>query len=512
MKRFKYSIGLLTLFMLTLGQSCTNLDEELFDQASLEDYVANDKDGQAIASILGDAYGKLLPFMNHGNVFSIQELATDEALIPTRGADWYDGGDYLRLHRHEDGPGVGVHDGAWTRIYGGISSCNSALAILGPETETNSSGIAEVKALRALYYYFLIDIFGNVPLIDTFDVPDDFKPKNNTRKEVFDFIVADLTNAIPKLDNNVGKSRMSSGAAWALLCRMYLNAEVYTGTPMWDECIEAANKVEELGYMLAGDYFSVFSANNGGNVEHVFVIPYDRVNAKGFNLTHMTLHYESQKTFNLTDQPWNGYATTAEFFNSFDQENDIRFTGGSRGYGVVLHGPQFESDGVTPLKDAGADDDDPEINFNPVLNMLEPNAHREAGARLSKFEFEDGATGDMNNDMPLLRMGEVILNKAEAIWRRNGKPAGDAEALALVNMIRGRSNVEAFDQLTEENFLAERGREFCFEMLRRSDQIRFGTWGDAWWEKNPSAPHKTLFPIPLNQMNANENLTQNDGY
>ena len=227
----------------------------------------------------------------------------------------------------------------------------------------------------------------------------------------------------------------------------------------------------------------------------------------------MTLHYESQKTFNFNSQPWNGYTSLADFYNSFE-DTDIRKTGGSRGYGVFLAGPQYDLNGarLVDLADswyADGDTDGRNINYNPVLNALAPNAGRDAGARLSKYEYEINGTSEMSNDFVLFRYGEVVLNKAEALWR---KSAGDAEALALVNMIRTRAGVAPFGALTADNFLAERGREFCFEMKRRTDLIRFGKWDDAWWEKPVSEAFKTLMPIPEAQIILNSNLVQNPGY
>ena len=307
-------------------------------------------------------------------------------------------------------------------------------------------------------------------------------------------------------------ARMNYFVGQAMLVQLYLNAEEYNGSPEYQKAIDACDEIiDGGGYSLESNYFTNFAVENSSSKENIFVIPYDAVNAGGFNLVQMTLHYESQKTFSTVDQPWNGYCSLADFYNSFE-EDDIRITGGSRSYGVLLHGPQFALDGTRLVDGADSyyeDTDGRDLNFNPELNELAPGAHRDGGARLSKYEYEVGTQNSMNNDYALYRYGEILLNKAEAMWRMN---CGSQDALDLVNMIRERAGVDGFDSLNEDNFLAERGRELCFETKRRTDLIRFGKWNDAWWEKNTSSPEKKLMPIPADQIALNPNLMQNPGY
>ncbi len=212
----------------------------------------------------------------------------------------------------------------------------------------------------------------------------------------------------------------------------------------------------------------------------------------------------------------------ADFYASFEQTDD-RYTGGGRGYGVMLHGPQYDSDGNLLFDNADSwyDDiaiDDPSLSdeeqkravvFGPEINELAPQAWRDGGARLSKYEYEIGTVNSMSNDFAIYRYGEILLNKAEAMYRKN---PGSGEALDLVNMIRTRAGVDAFMALDDDNFLAERGRELCFEAKRRPDLIRFGKFGEPWWEKGASDANKTLMPIPADQITLNPNLIQNPGY
>jgi hypothetical protein len=268
---------------------------------------------------------------------------------------------------------------------------------------------------------------------------------------------------------------------------------------------------------LESNYFANFNANNQSSKEFIFAIPYDKVYFKGFNFGPMTLHYESQNTFNLTYQPWNGFCSLQEFYDSYES-GDIRkgkpntLAGPSGVRGNFLAGPQFTAGGsIIQDKDAGpAADPDPVLTFTPKINEIAPNAYREAGARIGKFEFVQGGTPDLDNDFPIYRYSDILLIKAEALWRQN---AGDAAALALVNQIRTRAGVAPFTSLNADNLLAERGREMFAELKRRTDLIRFGKFNDARWAKPKDASnHVNLYPIPREQLDANKSLKQNPGY
>jgi hypothetical protein len=238
------------------------------------------------------------------------------------------------------------------------------------------------------------------------------------------------------------------------------------------------------------------------------VAPFDEVTGTGMNFAQMTLNYPSQLTYDLREQPWNGYSTLEEFYNSYE-------TGDERKTQNFIVGPQVDLNG-NPIVDVAfdrADLDGPEINYTPQINQLEPNGSRQAGARFGKFNFKIGQLANADNDFPILRFGEVLLNKAEALYRK-GNTAG---ALTLINDIRERAGVADLTTLDDQSFLAERGRELFQEALRRTDLIRFDRWGSAWWEKPAhSDAHKILMPIPIEQINATlgtaNPLSQNPGY
>lgn len=233
----------------------------------------------------------------------------------------------------------------------------------------------------------------------------------------------------------------------------------------------------------------------------------------------MTLSYLHQESFNLAAQPWNGFCTVEDFFNLYE-DTDLRKgqpgteNGPSSVRGNFLWGPQWDLSGTKRLQDdgtlaSGVDPDGVPFTLRPEVNELAPEAWREAGARITKFEIEVGGTQNMNNDFPLFRYSEALLIRAEALWRQD---PGSAEALDLINQIRTRAGVEPFTELTEDNMLAERGREMFAETTRRSDLIRFGKFQDAWWARPAQPEYKELFPIPRGQLDANPNLNQNPGY
>jgi hypothetical protein len=197
-----------------------------------------------------------------------------------------------------------------------------------------------------------------------------------------------------------------------------------------------------------------------------------------------------------------------DFYNSYEDGDDRKAVN-------FLVGQQYDASG-NPLTDTGAeptDPDGPPLIFTPHVNQLEPNAWRQGGARVGKFEYKNGATNNLSNDFPIFRYGDILMIKAEALCRKNGD-WNDATAKALVNQVRARAGVADLSTLTENDFLAERGREMFAEAKRRMDLIRFGKYTDQWGFKTApdDGEFRILFPIPFAQRNANPSLVQNDGY
>lgn len=530
---------------LLLVTSCTKLEEKdlLYGTATNVNFGQTDAE---IVALMAAAYTNLYgSFGGDGNIMRLLEVPTDEIVVPTRGPDWGDGGHWVRLKRHTTVPADAGPGNTWSFLFQGVNTCNRVINLLETiGTPASEKFISEMKALRAIYYYWLLDLFGNVPISTDFTETD--PPPNNTRKEVYDFVEKELTDALPDLqktgpNDNATYGRVNYYTAQAVLAKLYLNAEVFTGTAQWDKTIAASDDIINSGlFALMPNYSDNFKKDNKGSTEFIWVIPYDEIQATGFNLPHATLHMENQETYKMGGQPWNGWASVQEFYNSYI---DPAQNPGPQGTVVGLDpkglpttgttdkrlsnfivGPQFKSDGITPLTDGAADATDPDgpaMTFTPYINELEPGAWRQSGARIGKYEFYRGMTGQLSNDWVLFRYADILLTKAEALARKSSN-WNDATALALVNQIRTlHGGVDPYVTMTAATFLAERGRETFFETTRRQDQIRFGTYNSA-FRFHPADPvdnlgpsginHVNIFPIPESVLNANKNLNQNPGY
>lgn len=511
--------------------SCTDLEENLVGDVTTEINIDGIDQGGGTGSSgpLSAAYASLrgAGTANHGGYYSSQELPSDEMAICAKGGDWFDGGILIELHRHTYTPTHAFLNGTWVQTYGAINTVNEAF---GGSLDANQT--AQARALRAYYFWRLMDLYGNVPLETGVE-----NPTQNTRAEVFEFVEEellgalgisavsssmDLSNSPLGTDNN--PYQINQFGALGLLAKIYLNAEVYTGTPRWDDAAIAASYIIDSGvYSLCGDgcsipnlgkragvdsdpemltgYPAVFAANNDNNPEHIFVVNYDEVSGGGMNFSQMNLHYSSQFTWNLDSQPWNGYATLEDFYNSYED-------GDARKKANFIVGEQLDFGGSAIL-DYASDDGDLVLNYTPAINELEPNSLREAGARPGKFSFKQFGRNDQSNDYPIVRLGDIYLVRAEAMSRAAGNWDMGADD---VNTIRARAGVGPLSSITADSFLAERGREMFQEASRRTDLIRFGRYNDAWWEKPMSPAHTALMPIPFDQLQANSSLSQNPGY
>jgi hypothetical protein len=550
MKRnFLRKIGMISVGVTFFTFSCTNLDEELYDQVTADNFFQTE---QELIAGLGAAYSSFGGLGNHSNLWSTNELVSDELIITTKGGDWFDGGVLQQLHLHTFTPDNGFFNNTWGFLYGGVNTANRLIYQFEQLKAQGNTGadpfIAELRAVRALWYYWIMDGFGRGPL--TSDFTDTEVKAASTRQELYNFIESELNAVIPVLPTAKDAStygRMTKWAALAVRAKLYLNAGVYTGTPQWAKAAADAQEIIAGGkFNLEPSYQSNFAINNGGSVENIFVYPYDKVFNGGFNWPMMTLHYASQTVYNFDSQPWNGYSVVEEFYNSYsdpvknpgpqgpvwlglsvdannDKIPDTQGTIDSRLSNFIV-GPQYKPDGTKAVDPAfegptaaQPDPDGTNLNFTPKINEIGPNSWRQGGARIGKYTYEVGGTPDMSNDFVVLRYADVLLIRAEALARiaGSGTVANDAAALALVNQIRTRAGVTPFATLTADNLLAERGREMFVEMTRRQDLIRFGKFADAWGFKPAKAASATtysVFPIPKQQLDANSKLTQNPGY
>lgn len=516
----KNSIYILIVFLVVFV-SCTDLEPVLYSEISNENFF---KTEEQVLSFAGPAYQAFNATTNPTCLWGLYELTTDEFLLPTRGIHWDNDGIYRRMHKHEWLPTSFIINYGWTVPYAGINKCNNALAIYeGIEEKSDAllSIIEELKVLRGFYYFYLMDLFGNVPIVDTYDVPEGFAPTNNSRAEVFEFVENALLDGIPELTtatDMTAYARINKYVAYAIQAKLYLNAEVYIGETHWDEVITACDSIINCGgYSLEDDYFSNFAIENESSGENLFVIPYsgqDEVNwgdetysSRMFNLHVWTLHFNGTFAYGCEQGGWNGFCAVPSFYYLFD-EDDIRRDG-------LVTGLQTKPNGDTLYCNT-------ELAGQPLIYTVEitslEGAYENEGARFVKYDYTDSKNYQLANDYVVFRYADILLMKAEALMRKNGGTA-TVEAVDLVNQVRARafpgddSKLYTTSTLTLEELLAERGRELYGEGWRRNDLIRFGKFNDACdFRPAPVSDIYNLYPIPQDQINANPNLVQNPGY
>lgn len=485
---------------------CTNLDEKLYDKVSTDDYGMTTAE---IQTIVGGAYATLRGFNDSDQggticfptceyVFFLEECVSDEACIPTRGTDWYDGGRYQQLQYHTwDSENILIWS-AWKYSFQGIANVNSIIYQVdqsGLSEEDKEVVKAELRGIRAYYYYLLLDKFGNVPIVTNFEKSD--MPTNSAREDVFKFVEQELLDIMDKLSSTIRYGGFTQNVANSLLARLYLNAEVYTGSERWKDCIDACDRV--VGYSLEPDYFTNFKTSNETSKEIIFAIPYDhKEGTVGNYLASMTYHYNQKFAYTADGSyPWcgNGISAQPGLYSSYE-EVDVRRKS-------ILVGEQLHiGTGSVIMMDNG----------NPLIYTEEiekfTNALQNEGGRLNKYEVQADDQWERDNDLVLIRFAEIIMMKAEANFRLGYT----ANAVSFVNEIRDRAGLQPLTTLTIEDLDREWKHEFIFEGLRRTTNIRFGTFFNEWWEKASTPAYRSIYPIPENVLLLNPSLKQNPGY
>jgi hypothetical protein len=489
MKKFIFTALTVGAFASFSLQSCTNLDEPVYDAIPADQFLKTDAQ---VAAALGPAYGGLRGIT--WDWFNPSEASSDELIVPTRGGDWFDNGDWLAYSRHTWTPQHGPINGMWGFIFGNISQLNQLI----PVVSTNKAAVDELRAIRAFYYFMAIDAFGNVPIVT--DAASNGGTK--TRAEVYAFLEKELTESIPSLTAGKAYSRMTQDAGNMLLAKLYLNAGVYKGSPEWQKALDAVNKViaSKNAYALSASTLSNFIVQNQGSGENIWTIPYDSFKAGGMNFHMRTLHYANATTYGLGNSPWNGFCTLADFYNSFEK-TDLRKAMWIEGQQYAASGAKLLDAKNQPLAFIADFAKDQMTDADPEFQV--------AGIRSQKYEIQrNNPNGDQSNDYVVFRYADALLMKAEASFRL-GKTA---DALAEINKIRVRSGVNPMTTLTDKDILAERGREMAWEGWRRNDMIRFGTFSLERKFMKKLDKTRELFPIPQARIDANPLLKQNPGY
>ncbi len=487
----------LSFFVLLVSGSCTDLTESPYDLVTPDNFYGTEAE---LTAAVVPVYNSLA-LADFSNFAHLREVSSDELVVPTRGGDWDDGGVWRELQLHTWTVTSGFVSNGWSDPYGGIARANSTLDNLGRAEQTTlvKTYTAEVKVLRALFYWWLLDLFGGVPIVTAAETDLDNPPARNTATEVFDFIVAQIAEALPDLEAThgaAGYGRVTTGAANTLLATVNLNAGVYTGTAKWTETLAAANAVISSGlYDLMPTVEDVFSFANEGvaNTEYILVtatLPLDGVSSGERH--QASLHYNQ-----LPSSPWNGFSVLTDFYNEYDSADDR--------LDQILVGQQYVLGGAA-VGDSALDRDGAPLIFQVTFNLL--TATERDGPRILKWPIDPNQSGWFSGvDFAIFRYSHVLLMKAEAEFNLSGG------GLASLNLVHERAGLPALSAITSKAIYDERGFEFLWEGFRRMDQIRHGTFLDAYTLKpDVTDAFRLLFPIPQSQLDANPSLVQNPGY
>jgi hypothetical protein len=547
MKKLKYitcvKIAIIAVFMAGIS-ACTDLKDTDYNQLVSSQFVPTNSD---IPAIVGAAYvdwrGLLLQW---NTLYRAQEVSGDEMLTPARPNGWVDGGVYRRIHEHKWTTDDDIVINVWTRAYKGITTCNRIIyqvqsRAIPIEPKDTSALIAELRLVRASYYWVLCDMYGNVPIVDKFNVPEGYLPTQNTRKQVYEFIVNEIKNNVNKVSTKNDVATYGKFNKWAgltLLAKMYLNAEVYSGTPAYDKCIAVCDTIINAKGTtkidLESNQRNVFITENQNSKEIIFALPFDSKYVSEWNSfdVHMqTLEPENQATYNLEYSPWGGVCAVPQFINTFDLED-------SRYQDNYIKGQQFKANGDSIFGTMGAFTGKPLAyrNYLPGVDISD----EVDGFRLGKFEIAMGASNRLSNDWPLFRYADVLMMKAESMLRtgnadaaaalvtqvrqRNFKSNPDKATVTGADLLKGSSydyglrnhitsTTEGGADIQYGRFLDELGWEFNQEARRRSDMIRFGMFTKkSWLSHSPNGDYRALYPIPRTEIAKNSNLKQNPGY
>lgn len=492
--------------------------------ASLYNYIGAHEEGEGLQ---GTCRG----------IYDYNTLTTDEAIIPIRGGNWYDGGLWENMYNHTwTATDTDLYN-VWKYLYKVIVLSTKSLetiekykALLTEQQRVDYA--AEVRAVRAMYYYYAMDMFGRIPILQS-STQKTADIRQSNRSDVFWYVVKELQDVAPLLANEHSNlqgnyyGRVTRPVAWFLLAKLSLNAEVYTDDDWtdssrpdgktimfdingnkknaWQTCVHYCDLITAAGYTLEADYSKNFAVHNEGSTENIFTIPLDKnLYLNEFHYLFRSRHYAHGGAYSGASE--NGTCATLHTMavNGFGTETpdarlDMNFYTGK----VEVDGKYVTLDDGTPLE------------YKPLAvekNLTASPYLETAGARMKKYEVDRTAYSDgrmPDNDIVLYRYADVLLMKSEAKVR-NGE-SGDEE----MNAVRSRVGMPSLSA-TLDNLLNERLLELVWEGWRRQDMIRFGTYGKQYDIHTPSEADKkgytTVFPIPEKTHELNPNLKQNPGY
>lgn len=530
-----------------MAGSCTDLDVDVKSQYTKfpDSELATEAVSANVYNAFRGAYGR--------DYWMVQTLSSDEAVSVAMGSDWYDGGAYRQMHVHDWNRDSGMLHTIWNSAMSGITSCNIVLALIGND-ESNSA--ASIRAMRAYYYFILMDNFGAVPIIKAIGGP---QQDRDPRPQVAQFIEAELREIKDRLTTDVTPATYGKATRYmaeALLAKLYLNWNVYTSAdiatyspatanPKLQDAIAACDAIIASNkFNLSDRYMNKFRADNGPHIkDFIFAMPFDRETQQGMTYARFWIHRSAQTQFAPLPSSVGGtfrvLPTFLEKFNLPGDQRNAQYVGGLQYYwsNYVQTAQPF----LIRTSKRGIDQDytgaDAETMFDwqldivkditlrpggeGTLNVGNDQKGRSKGYRSIKFYVDPNTTAaqgrSQSNDVPIFRLADVYLMKAEAILRGGSATNGETPQV-LLNKIRTYVSAPAFAGTPSlQDILDERGRELADESWRRNDLIRYGKFEDNWGFKSLYAQGFTerfrrIFPVPRDVMNVNTNWKQNPGY
>ncbi|MFD2826023.1 RagB/SusD family nutrient uptake outer membrane protein [Leeuwenhoekiella polynyae] len=479
--------------------SCTDIEEQVYDKYPANEFYGSPEGADvALAGVYARVGGNWdgVGYAGADNGwYDLNSMSADEQVIPHRNTgDWQL--DFARLYLHSWLPTDLIVNNTWNWLYSAVFSANLAVEQL-QNANAEDSKIAEAKVLRAFFYYLLMDDYGNVPFYTENNITVDELPQIS-RAELYDFVITELEDNVETLATTKGGTyygRFNKWAGYALLAKVYLNAEVYKGTAQWQKSLDAITKLEEGGFSLHSgatsdtnplgyEYYELFGDVMPEDETILAMYVTENIVSRNIYTVRSLSGPHAQEVFGFSG--WNGTIVPTAYYNAY-ADNDIRKA-------------QFKV-GEQPGN----------ISYSLEVSSLDnPGAAPYAGVRNMKFYPVaplDGAGA--SNDFPIFRYADFMLMKAECYVRLNNAAA----AKPLVDAVRVRAGLAALAVApTLEDIYNERAFELNWEGHRRQDMIRFGTFLDANDYRGVSEAYRTLFPIPTSALDANQNLEQNPGY
>lgn len=494
--------------LLLISNSCTNLDENLYselDEAKAKDFLKKNANFDVMLETVYRDFDNT--FTVYHQVFGLQEVTTDEAIVPSRPSGWDDDGMWRNLFIHAWDSDHSLITIVFNSLNKGVFDATNILSF-----DPSPQVAAQARFLRAYFMYTLLDLFGKFPFRDP-GADLVLVPKVYEGQEAIKFVISEVEAIINDLPANAADYEANRNAAYGLLARMYLNKGIYgnPASPKFDQA--DMDKVISNANLVTGKslnfYWNNFQPNNGKlSTELIFTDQgIGLVRGNGLEWTWYATMYPEAKL--PLGGGWDGWATTPDFYHSFT-DGDIRkryddpVVKEKGGFNVgFLVGQQYAPGGITPLQGVVITED--------ITTMQGETNY--SGVRPMKYIPDYVNLANNDNDWILIGYSDLLLMKAEALFRKGQT----TEALAIVNDLRSNRSVTPgslapFTSLTEANLLAERGRELYWQSCRRTDLIRFGKFLTARLLKPTSDPKYLVFPIPRAAVLANENLKQNPGY